>query len=360
VRRGIWWAIAAALVVALGIRLWATPAARQWRYERQPIEALRTAAERRPGDPVLRLTLGRKLLAAGQVNEAIEEFRKAAALEPQSTEALAGLGQALAAAGQDDEAFAALELSLSRRPTAGALIAQGQLYLSHQVPEKSVLVLERATQLEPENAEAWRRLAAARAATGQWAAAETAWHRFAALRPEDSAALTGRAEALIQLGRPVEAEPLLREALKRQPDSALAHTLLGAALAAFQPPSLGPAEAAYREALRLDPASPDAAYGLSLLLLREGRAREAVPLLEALQRRAPDVLRARFQYARALRAVGRHREADQALRDYHRRAEAARREMELRGRLTLRPNDPELKARLSRLLRAKDPKDREE
>jgi predicted Zn-dependent protease len=357
VRRGIWWVIAAALVAALGIRLWATPAARQWRYERQSSESLQAAAARRPGDPVLRLTLGRKLLLGGQAGKAIEEFQKAAALEPQSAEALAGLGRGLAAAGRDDEAFAALELSLSRRPTAEALIAQGQLYLSHQVPEKAVPVLERALQLEPDNPEAWRRLAAARAATGQWAAAETAWARFGVLRPDDPAALTGRAEALIQLGRPGEAEPLLREALKRQPDWAPAHALLGAALAGFQPPSSDPAEAAFREALRLDPASPDAAYGLSLLLLREGRAREAIPLLEALLRRAPDTLRARFQYARALRAVGRNQVADQALRDYYRRAEAARLEMELRGRLTLRPNDPELKARLSRLLRAKEAKD---
>jgi predicted Zn-dependent protease len=173
------------------------------------------------------------------------------------------------------------------------------------------------------------------------------------LRPDETAALTGRAEALIQLGRPAEAEPLLRAALKQEPRSAAAYTLLGSALAAREPAErfAAPAEAAFREALRLDPTSPNAAYGLGLLLLRQGRGREALVRFGDLVRRVPDSLRAGFQYARALSAAGRIADADAALRDYHRRAEAARLEMELRGRLTLQPNNPVLHGRLARLLR---------
>jgi predicted Zn-dependent protease len=356
VRRGLWGLAALALLIALGVRLGSTPEARRWRYERQPVEALQAAAAGRPGDPVLHQALGQKLLDSGRAEEAAEEFRRAAGLEPQSPEAFAGLGEALAAAGHDDDAFAALQLSLAHRPTAAALRAQGQLYLKHRVPEKAVPVLERATRLAPDDARSWRLLAEARAATGQWSAAEAAWARLGALRPEDPTALTGRAEALIQLGRPEAAEPLLRAALQREPRSVTGYTLLGSALAAREPADrfAAPAEAAFREALRLDPASPEAAYGLGLLLLREGRSREALSLFRDLLRRAPDSLRARFQYARALSAAGQTEAADAALRDYHRRAEAARLEMELRGRLTLQPNDPTLRARLARLLRSEE------
>jgi predicted Zn-dependent protease len=354
VRGSLWVLIGIALFTAVGIRLWTSPPVREWRYRRQPLDALQAAAEQRPSDPALRLALGRKLLGAGRGSEAAAEFRRAAALDPQSAEALTGLGEALAATGQDDDAFGALEMSLARRPTVAALCGEGRLYMKHQVPEKAIPALERAIGLaEPQDAESWRLLAGARAAAGQWAAAEWAWSHVGSRVPGDVEALLGRAEALIQLGRPGEAEPLVRDAMQRQPQNAAAHTLLGSALAARQPAAqyAAPAETEFREALRLDPGSEDAVYGLALLLLRARRGVEAVPLLRDLLSRAPDSLRARFQYARALQETGRGVEADRALRDYHRRAEAARLEMELRGRLTLRPNDTVLRARLARLLR---------
>src|SRR5436309_2744623 len=83
------------------------------------------------------------------------------------------------------------------------------------VPEKAVPVLERAARLAPEDLKVWRLLAEARADAGQWSAAEAAWARGASLSPDDRGMQLGRARALIQLGRPVEAEPLLREALKQ-------------------------------------------------------------------------------------------------------------------------------------------------
>lgn len=355
VRRSVWWVLGIALIAALGLRFLSTPAARRWRYERQSIDALRATAERRPGDPVLRLALGRKLLAAGRAGEAVEECRRAAALAPASAEAWGALGRALAAAGRDDEAFAALQASLARGPTAEALTAQGELYLSHHVPEKAVPVLEQAVRRAPDDAAAWRRLAEARSAIGQWEAAAESWARVISLRPDDLGALAGRAGALVQLGRAAEAEPLLRSVIRREPGSASAHTLLGSALAARSPASASDAaaEGEFREALRLEPGSPDAAYGLGLLLLRTGRNAEALSLLTYLVRRAPDSLRTRFQYARALRAAGRTAEADRAMQEYHRQSEIARLEMELRGRLTLQPHDPVLQARLARVLREK-------
>jgi predicted Zn-dependent protease len=358
VRRVLWVVVAAALVAALGIRLWESPTGRESRYRRQTIPDLQAVADRRPGDPVLRRMLGQKLLAAGRPRDAVEEFRRAAVLQANSAAALVDLGKALAAAGEERDAFATLQLSLAKEPTAAALSAQGQLLLEDGRPEKAIPLLERAVELaRPSDPAPCRLLARARAAAGQWAAADRAWARVGSRSPGEVEALLGRAQALVQLGRPEEAEPHVRAAIAREPENADAHSLLGATLAARQPAAqhAPAAETAFRLALRLDPAHQDAAYGLALLLLREGRGREAVPVLADLRRRAPDSLRAQFQYARALRAAGRAAEADQALRDYHRRAEAERLEMELRGRLTVRPDDATLKARLNRLLSENEP-----
>jgi predicted Zn-dependent protease len=355
---GLWAAVAAAILVAVGVRLWESPAGRAFRYRRQSIAALQAVAERRPSDPVLLRMLGQKLLAAGRPTEAVEEFRQASVLQGNPAAALVDLGKALAAAGEARDAFATLQLSVAKLPTAEAFAAQARLLLDDGRPEKAIPLLEKAIPLtRASDPEPWRLLALARAAAGQWAAADRAWAHVGSRMPGDVESLLGRAQALVQLGRPEEAEPHVRAALVRQPRSAAAYAALGATLAARQPAAehAAPAEAAFREALRLQPENQDAAYGLTLLLIREGRGREAAPLAADLMRRAPDSLRARFQYARALRAAGRTAEADRALRDYHRRAEAARLEMELRGRLTVRPDDATLKARLNRLLSENEP-----
>src|SRR5260370_38790687 len=70
VRRGLWWVVALALLIAVGVRLGSTPMVRRWRCERPPVEALRSEAARRAGDPELRLELRRKRLAARRASEA--------------------------------------------------------------------------------------------------------------------------------------------------------------------------------------------------------------------------------------------------------------------------------------------------
>jgi len=353
VRRGLWAVVAAALVVALGIRLWASPGVREWRYRRQPVPALQAAAERRPSDPVLRRVLGRKLLAAGRPGEAVAEFRRAADLDPQSVEALTGLGEALAATGQDDDAFAALQMSLARRrPWRRGAPKHGCTWRTACRRKRS-----RRWSGQPIGP-----LPATRRRGASWARLAPPWDSgrrgtgLGARRQPHSRRSRGasRPRRLAHPARPgggSGAAPARCDSA--QPSSPAGHTLLGSALAGRQPSAqyAAPAEAEFREALRLDPASQEAAYGLALLLLRERRGAAAIPLLADLVRRVPDSPRARFQYARALRETGRTAAADQAMRDYHRRAEAARLEIELRGRLTLRPDDPTLRARLSRLKR---------
>jgi tetratricopeptide (TPR) repeat protein len=66
----------------------------------------------------------------------------------------------------------------------------------------------------------------------------------------------------------------------------------------------GPAEAAYREALRLDPTSIDAGNGLALLLVSTGRPAEAIPLLESLTAAVPGFYEAWLNLGMARHATG--------------------------------------------------------
>src|SRR4051812_35136385 len=77
-----------------------------------------------------------------------------------------------------------------------------------------------------------------------------------AAQGEDVAMLLREAAALLQAGKPDEAEPLLRRALKSAPNNADAHNLLGAVL--DQRGHARAAEREFLEALRLNPGATSA------------------------------------------------------------------------------------------------------
>jgi Flp pilus assembly protein TadD len=108
-----------------------------------------------------------------------------------------------------------------------------------------------------------------------------------------------------------------------------------------------------RRALALDVSLVPARYALADLLLRMDRPAEAERELAEVLRRDPSLLQARFLRAQALRRLGRTAESAREMAAFHQASELAHEEMQLRGRLTLRPNDPRLHERLGRLLQRK-------
>jgi tetratricopeptide (TPR) repeat protein len=90
--------------------------------------------------------------------------------------------------------------------------------------------------------------------------------------PHNPALLAALAQLLLDAGRALEAEPVLRELLEQDPARPGLRTALGNALKGagrFQE-----AEAAYRAALELDPADVPARYNAALLALLQGRLEE--------------------------------------------------------------------------------------
>ncbi|MBP5856036.1 tetratricopeptide repeat protein [Marivibrio halodurans] len=93
--------------------------------------------------------------------------------------------------------------------------------------------------------------------------------------------------------------------------------LIAEAMAAYGAGDARKAEAGLRQAARLKPFFPPAAYNLAVLLRREGRAADAVRALETVVERAPDYLAAWIELALARQetraTAGARAAADRAL-----------------------------------------------
>jgi arylsulfatase A-like enzyme/Flp pilus assembly protein TadD len=103
--------------------------------------------------------------------------------------------------------------------------------------------------------------------------------------PDSPLLLVQMATVHLERGEAARAEPLLEEALRLNPDLGLAHHHLG--LLCLAAADAAGAERHLRRALELEPMDVDSQLNLGLLLTRQGRVREARPLLEAFARRAP-------------------------------------------------------------------------
>lgn len=371
-------ALVALAVALLGVWAMTSPTARRWRLARTATEALRAQAEARPGDAMLQLTLGRRLAQEGDAAGAVVALQRAVEADGYSPESLAALGQALARAGRDEEAFRHLRAANARGPRADALRALGALYLKHDRPDKALPELEQAVRLAPDDWESWQLLALARQRESNWTEVAAALRRAVALRPDDPELRLTLGEALLERGQLDAAEPELRRALaasrarsselgarsnagpssasgQQRPATYLearARSLIGRLSFAREPVAAHAqeAEAELRRALALDPSLVSARDALAELLLRTERPAEAERELAELLRRDPSLLQARFRHAQTLRRLGRTADSERELAAFHQASDLAHEEMQLRGRLTLRPNDPSLHERLGHLL----------
>lgn len=145
--------------------------------------------------------------------------------------------------------------------------------------------LERGVQLAPDEAVGWGQLGKLDLTTGRLEEAETALGRAAALRPE-------RASYPAMLG----------EAYRLRCDAESARK----------------AEAAFRQALTLDPRNAEAYHRLGLLYQREDRLGDAAVALGAATRFAPSEPEPYYALAQVERRLGRTQAADRALATFRR------------------------------------------
>ncbi|GAB4242449.1 MAG: hypothetical protein Kow00129_00940 [Thermoleophilia bacterium] len=129
--------------------------------------------------------------------ELIEEFEARVAQDPEDADALVGLGTQYLVLDQPDLAAQYFEKALEVRPEdAGVLRQLAAIYTSpdSRNDEAAVRVLNKLTELEPGNADAFLQLGAAQRNLGNDKAAVLAWNRFLELAPESQMAETVQAE----------------------------------------------------------------------------------------------------------------------------------------------------------------------
>jgi serine/threonine-protein kinase len=119
-------------------------------------------------------------------------------------------------------------------------------------------------------------------------------------------------KALLRAGRPSEAEDVLQELVRRQPDKPAVWFYLANALVGRQ--KYGEAEAAYREAIALEPKLAKAYTNLGHTLTRRGKHREAEAACRKAVALEPDLAAAHTNLGNALNRQRKHREAEAACR----------------------------------------------
>ncbi len=139
--------------------------------------------------------------------------------------------------------------------------------------------------------------------TGRLPEAKAGYEAVLARSPDHPDALHLLGTLLVQLGRPVEAVPLIERAVRRLPRSAVYRSHLADALAACGRGT--EAEASWREAIRMAPNDAEANFNLAGHLAQAGRWLEAEPLARRAAGLLPNSVPARFRLGLALEALGR-------------------------------------------------------
>lgn len=190
-------------------------------------------------------------------------------------------------------------------------LQRGRSLQSAGRPREAVQAFLRATAAQPDNAEAWCRLASVHEALGEWPKAAQAYETAVKLQPQFAALRCNLGLVHLRLKAPAEAERQLQEAVRLQPNLAPAWNGLGVAQK-----QLGQLEAAthsFRETLALQSSYSDATYNLANTLQAQEKWDEAIRLYESLVTRVPDSVDTLHNLGCALFATGRIEEAETRL-----------------------------------------------
>jgi tetratricopeptide (TPR) repeat protein len=242
----------------------------------RPREAEREAQaqlERDPSCGVLWKILGVAL--AHQGKDPLPALRRAAELLPEDAEAHRNLGAALHGGGWLEEALPSLHRALALEPrNVPVLLATGTTLCALGRAPESLPLFEQALAIDPRLAEAENNLGNALQDLGDYAQAASRYRRALALRPDDAEIHCNLSNALRRLGQLDEAVASARRAVALAPGLSMAHNNLGLALAALG--QLAEAAASLRQAVQLNARFVEAVDNLGKVLRDLGDSREAL------------------------------------------------------------------------------------
>jgi Flp pilus assembly protein TadD len=231
-------------------------------------------------DPTVLINAGVLAAARGDTARAIERLARAASIVPDNAIAHANLGFALLNAGRHDDALASLDRALARKPDfAQAHNSRGIALVRLQRRDEARRAFAQALAILPAYAEAALNVGELANRDGDAAAARDAYSRVLAQRPHDAVAATGLAFTDALEGKLDAATRALEAVTRSHPAYAPAWQTLGAV--DNWAGRHDAAQAAFDRALALDPAQPEARFGLAFALLARGHYREGFAAFEA-------------------------------------------------------------------------------
>jgi tetratricopeptide (TPR) repeat protein len=251
----------------------------------EAISAYRRALELEPDDARAHHDLGRLMLRSGRPDDAIRHLRRAVELVPDYAAAYHDMAAGLEQRGRLAEAAEAAGHAVELLPESAGerlFFARLRLLASLDLRADPKEELRRALERDPRDGMALLSLGALAAAEGREDEALDAYRRVLGIEGADPETRAYRSRAHLLLARPVaaageatraEAAEHLRAAARLTPDLAEVHLDLGRLLLAAGDDA-GAAQA-FRLALGIDPAEPEAIVGLARALLEQGRCVEA-------------------------------------------------------------------------------------
>lgn len=280
-------------------------------------ELLAEVQRRRPGDFWISWELGHTLRRNKRPTEAISMFRSARALRPENAFVCNSLGVVLSEAGDVEEALREFRRAIELEPKAGLPRSNLAWVLAHNGRwTEARIELDRAIAERPMRLNVATQIVAA-LRTGEHY--QDAIHAIERILEVDPSQLDFRGELGVcyaQLGQDAKAEQVFRDCAGRDPRKALSYAWIGKLCQRNGRAQEGIDQ--YRLAVKLDPSTREFQIDFANLLISQGQAQEARPMLEALTRKDNEHYIAWKSLAAAALAVGdfvASREATQRLVD---------------------------------------------
>ena len=214
----------------------------------------------------------------GRIPEAMACYEAAIRTDPQCARAHINRGNILLAGANIDEARSAYQLAIACQPGyAAAHFNLGNLNYRAGEFELALRKYQDAIVISPDFADAFVAIANAFDSLGRSAEALESYQRALAIKPEYAEVHFNLGMLAMRHGRHYEAVESLLRAVEIKPDFAQARDALQTELKKLE--DLDVAESSYHRALAIGNDYDGILYDLSMILLRRGKAAEALPLL---------------------------------------------------------------------------------
>lgn len=267
---------------------------------RQRLEEL---VSRQPGNALYHNDLGVICYQLGDLAAAQRQYETAHQLQPANATFIRNLADLyFSELSRVDEAIHLyLDLLKAQPRDVETLINLGYICDAVGRPDEAKTFYRRALEIEPWNNEARQALAAQPSAPVQ----QQSVLQTPAKTVDE---LLAEARQLSQQGQAAQARELLKQAIASYPHSAVAHNDLG--VVAYNLGDVGAAQAAYEQAVRLDPANSNFRKNLAdLYFVAAGRPDDAIQIYLELFRQNPRDIEVLAALGQICQAVGRPEEA---------------------------------------------------